>query len=278
MHSLSVREINAVFRELGGEHDSRWLWESVRRLASTIAEWKTVSGTGDDRFEELGIGALLGASLSKKARELGELKFWFPPNLIPIIKEPMRFARLRVHFLLSLSGKYAVTLYEILEGFANRRDGTCEVSIDDLRIWLKVPEDSYREWRDFQKRVLAPAIKQINDDPVGAGFFIEYSPIRVGRTFEKIVFSLTKTDNRQATERLLKGKTASARHAKDGARPVLRSDTYEKARKAAPGLDIHGAEPEFWAFWEAKGRQPFIKGADAAFIGFCRSRAKALAT
>lgn len=278
MHALSVREINNVFRELGGEHDNRWLWESVRRLASTIAEWRTVTGTGDERFEELGIGALLGASLSKKARELGELKFWFPPNLIPIIKEPMRFARLRVHFLLSLSGKYAVTLYEILEGFANRRDGACEVSIDDLRMWLKVPDNSYSEWRDFHKRVLAPAVKQINDDPVGAGFYIEYSPIRIGRTFQKISFKLTKTDNRQATEKLLKTKSATKRRAKQGARPPLRPDAYEKARKAAPGLDVHNAEHEFWAFWEAKGKQPFTKGADAAFIGFCRSKAKVLAT
>jgi hypothetical protein len=97
MHSLSVREINAVFRELGGDHNTKWLWESAKRLAETVAEWRTVCELGDERFEELGIGSLLFANLSKKSRGTGRLTFGFPPNLIPIIKEPMRFARLRVH-------------------------------------------------------------------------------------------------------------------------------------------------------------------------------------
>lgn len=67
---------------------------------------------------------MFGANISKKARQMGTLTFTFPPLLIPIIKQPTCFARLRVHFLLKLSGKYAVT-------------------IDDLRTWFKVPEDSY---------------------------------------------------------------------------------------------------------------------------------------
>jgi plasmid replication initiation protein len=33
-----------------------------------------------------------------------------------------------------------------------------------------VPEDSYATWKDFRKWVLDPALKQINDDPLGAGF------------------------------------------------------------------------------------------------------------
>ena len=277
MHSLTVREINAVFRELGGEHDTKWLWESAKRLAETVAEWKTVGGMGDERFEELGIGSLLFANLSKRSRETGRLTFGFPPNLIPIIKEPMRFARLRVHFLLSLSGKYAVTLYEILEGFANRRDGRCDVSIDDLRVWLKVPSGSYKTWKDFRKWVLDPSVKQINDDPIGAGFSVSYTPVREGRNYQRIVFSLTKTDNREATERLMKRKSAAKRKARETKRPIIRPDTYEKARKVAGGLDVYQIEQEFWAWWEAKGRQPFTKGADAAFIGFCRKRGKSAA-
>jgi len=29
IHELRVQEINRVFRELGGEHDSKWIWESA---------------------------------------------------------------------------------------------------------------------------------------------------------------------------------------------------------------------------------------------------------
>lgn len=275
MHSLSVREINSVFREVSGQHDSKWIWESARRLAKTLAEWKTVGGLGDERFEELGMGTLLFANLNKRHRSAGTLHFGFPPNLIPIIKEPMRFARLRVHFLLSLSGKYAVTLYEVLEGFANRRDGRCEVAIEDLRQWLCVPEGTYKEWRDFRKRVLAPAVKQINDDPIGAGFSIEYKAIRESHAYSRIVFQLTKTDNRQATEKLMRQRSAAKRKAAEKKRPAIKAETYEKARKVAKGLDIYAIEADLWAMWEEGGKQPFKKNADAAFIALVKKRAAA---
>jgi len=268
MHSLSVREINSVFREVAGQHDSKWIWESAKRLASTIAEWKTVSGMGDDRFEELGVGSLLFANLSKKHRGTGRLTFGFPPNLIPIIKEPMRFARLRVHFLLKLSGKYAVTLYEILESFANRRDGRCEVSIEELRKWLNVPEGSYKTWKDFRKWVLDPAVKQINDDPIGAGFSVAYTPVREGRSFARLVFQMTKTDNRQATEKLMKRKAATKREAKNGEKIVIPPWAEERAKQIAreKGWDYHVLLREYKAW--ANGAE----NDGAAFVGFCKKK------
>ena len=266
LHSLKIRDINRVFREAGGEHDTKWLWESAKRLAKTTVEWKT---TFDDARFEQGIAAIFGANISRKAKRDGTLTFFFPPTLIPIIKQPMRFARLRVHFLLSLSGKYAVTLYELLEGFANRRDGELRVPLDDLRTWLKVPEGSYLVWKDFRKRVLEPAVKQINADPLGAGFSVSYDPIRRGRFYEAVVFTIDKNAARKEIEASLKGKAKP--HAK---RPALDPDTYDKARKAAAGLDVYMLESEFWEWWEGKGCPPFEKNADAAFIGFCRKRGK----
>jgi len=271
VHSIPVRDINAVFRELGGEHNTKWLWESAKRLAKTTVEWETTFGDG--RFEQ-GISSMFGANLSKKARQMGTLTFNFPPLLIPIIKQPLRFARLRVHFLLSLSGKYAVTLYEILEGFANRRDGRCEVSIDDLRTWLKVPEGSYSAWKDFRKRVLDPAVKQINDDPIGAGFSVEYSPIKQGRFYRSIVFQLSKTDNRQTTERLMKAKSSAKKRAKtDGL--IIEAWGEEQARKVLreKGWDYHVVEKEWRAFAAgqvANGNPP--KNATAAFVAFCKKK------
>ncbi len=53
--------------------------------------------------------------------------------------------------------------------------------------------------------------------------------------------------------------------------PLLQSQTYEKARNAAPGYDIYGLEVEWRTFWVDSGK-PEFKSADAAFIGFCRNR------
>lgn len=272
MHELSVADINGVFRDLGGDHNSAWIWDSARRLAKTTVEWEQT--LGDERV--LGVSSIFGAMLSKQSRQSGRLKFHFPPLLIPIIKQPHRFARLRVHFLIGLSGKYAVTLYELLEGFANRRDGLMECSIEELRRWLKVPEGSYSDWKDFKKWVLDPALKQINDAPGGAGFTVRYTPIRAGRFYERLRFTVTKTKFREQDEHLRKGRIKMAKAIAEGkhtGRPVLFDHMIEKANRLTDHfLDMEVVVQEFWAFWESKGHPPFEKGVEAAFIGFAKHR------
>lgn len=274
MHSLSVRDINAVFRQMGGDHSTNWLWESAKRLSRTVIEFETTMN--DERF--LGVTALFGANVPSKSKRGSEIHFYFPPNLIPIIKNPLRFTRLRVHFLLKLSGKYAVTLYEILEGFTNRRDGQCRVTIDELRTWLKVPDGSYKTWKDLRKWVIDPAIKQINDDPIGAGFSVDYTPIRKGRSYHEIVFQLTKTDKRRVTEKIIRDNAGDAKkiaHAKSKGRPaLLDADINRAAQETRYELDMDEIERQFWAHWENTGKPEFGKGVSAAFMGFTKKKYK----
>ena len=83
IHELPVSKINHVFRELGGDHSSNWIWESSSRLTRTIVEWRRTEG--DKRYK--GISSLFGAEVSDEAKEEGILRFHFPPLLIPIIKD-----------------------------------------------------------------------------------------------------------------------------------------------------------------------------------------------
>lgn len=53
---------------------------------------------------------------------------------------------------------------------------------------------------------------------------------------------------------------------------LLRTDTYEKAKRAAPGLDVYYLESE-WRDWIMKtGKLP--NDPDGAFIGFCKRKAQ----
>lgn len=52
--------------------------------------------------------------------------------------------------------------------------------------------------------------------------------------------------------------------------PFLKPETYEKARTAAPGWDIHALEQQ-WREWVAKKKEP-PKRPDAAFVAFCRKK------
>src|SRR5689334_6287535 len=82
IHEISVAEINRLFRNLGGEHGTHWIWESAERLTRTIVQWRYTEG--DRRYK--GISALFGAVLSEDARSAGLLRFHLPPLLIPILK------------------------------------------------------------------------------------------------------------------------------------------------------------------------------------------------
>ena len=79
---------------------------------------------------------------------------------------------------------------------------------------------------------------------------------------------LTKDDLvifKPRSERVRKADAAAS----SGEIPPLQPDTYEKARKAAPGWDVYQLESE-WREWIAEPP----RDADAAFIGFCKKRGK----
>ena len=263
IHELPVTKINQVFRELGGDHNTNWIWDSSQRLTRTIVEWEHTEG--DERYQ--GISSLFGAVISKDARASGVLRFAFPALLIPILKEPRRFARLRVHFLLKLSGKYSVTLYELLEAVANKNDPVLIASVDELRQWLKVQDGKLTRYQDFRRFVLEPAVEQINRDPSGAGFTVDMQPVKKGRAVEKIRFTVCKTDDRARMESELKNSELPL-----FADPVrLSTVDYERAREVAPGWDIYELERQ-WREWISGKPKPDKPG--KAFIGFCRQKSR----
>ena len=281
IHELPVSRINQIFRELGGRHETNWIWESAKRLTKTTIEWEQTDG--DERYA--GIAALLSYALThQQARQTGILRFEFPAGLIPIIKEPRRFARLRIHFMLSLSGKYAVSLYELLESIVNKINPVLEVQLDTLRQWLKVSEGRLLKYKDFRVRALEPAIAQINDNPLGAGFTVDMQPIKKGRAVHKIRFTVHKINERLQHEAALrsselpnKGKgTRKKRSSTNDLESLpdsihLSTTDYEKAKKVAPGWDIYVLEQQ-WREWIADKDRPDKPG--PAFIAFCRQKHK----
>src|SRR6266436_9027147 len=225
IHEIPIREITRIFRDLRGRHHTDWIWESAERLADTKVRW--IRTEGDKRYK--GVGHLFGAETEDEVREQGTLRFHFPPLLVPILKDPRRFARLRTHFLIELSGKYSVTLYELLESVANKDVPELRATVDELRQWLKVPEGKLIRWQDLRRYVLEPAIKQVNDNPTGAGFQARIRLEKEGRAIRWVVFEVLKTKERQAIDARLKD------HEKQlGLFDVhLRTVTYDKAKALA---------------------------------------------
>jgi plasmid replication initiation protein len=169
--------------------------------------------------------------------------------------------------MIELSGKYAVTLYELLESVVNKNVPELRARVDELRQWLKVPEGKLTRWQDFRRYVLEPAVKQINDNPIGSGFRVRLKLVKEGRAIKWVVFEVLKTKERQALDTKLQAQEKQL--SLFGVR--LKTQTYETAKALASGWDIYALEAE----WKAWGKQQHDwppKNPDAAFLGFCKQR------
>jgi hypothetical protein len=83
--------------------------------------------------------------------------------------------------MIGLSGKYAVTLYKLLESVANKINPVLDVPIDILRQWLKVADGKLSTWDNFNRRALLPTVEQINANPLGSDFTVDMQPIKERR-------------------------------------------------------------------------------------------------
>jgi len=271
IHEIRISKINTIFKALGGDTSSGWIWESSKRLSKTHVEYEL----GEDGKRLAGISNLLNAQTYKEARASGFLRFEIPALLCEVIRRPCRFSRLRLHFMLGISGKYAVTLYMLLESVANLQTPVLDVEVNQLRQWLKVPDGKLSEWYDLKRRAIDPALKQINDNPQGSGFTVTMEEIKEGRAVEKVRFIVSKTSRRMADEDTLQPEN-QAHCLPLPHRPNIASSSplppsaYEQAKKVAQRWDIYALEQQ-WREWLAKKKDPDYS--PASFVAFCRKKA-----
>jgi hypothetical protein len=294
IHHLPIADLISLFRKVSGrrdlgdkgliesgrsaeEADAARFWQSIRRLVKTTIEWED--------SDYMGINSLLGARMDKEVRKAGKLYYSFDPLLVQHVLAPRVWARLNVHVVMKLRSKYAVTLYEILEAYANRESKICVASLDEVRGWLKVPEDSsYNGWKDFRRRVIEPAVDEINKHSDEAGFVVDYQAIRQGKAFSKLQFTVTKTEGRAERDVQMSRKAvmqkrrakASAGIADPDNPPMPSGDALDSFRSKWPGVDPYEVINRFQDKWRAEGCH-VIRSADGAFLKFAEGMFKARA-
>jgi len=268
-HEVEESTLRALVIKYMGARDNERFWDSIKRLTKTHVEYTRID-ENDERWE--GASTLFIGEYKPKQKRTGIVRFMFPPNLVPILLEPGKFARLRVEFMLKLDSKYAVTLYQVLESVANLRVPVLEATVDEIRGWLKVPEGKLILWGHFYTKALLPALKEINSNPDLSGIFVAHELIRGGKggKVQKVKFTVKKTSQRVGFERQI---TAS-RKAKEVARvsslipPFNGTSVYSKAKKLAPKLDVYSLERE-WRDW-VSSKNIYVKNPEAHFLDFVK--------
>ncbi|MCF9034699.1 replication initiation protein RepM [Acinetobacter nectaris] len=119
--------------------------------------------------------------------ELAILEVTFSPDVVPLITRlEKHFTSYKLKQVSQLTSKYAIRLYEIL--IAWREIGkTPVINLADFRAQLGLEVTEYTAMNNFKKRVLEPALDQINKL---TDITVEYDQFKDGRVISGIQFKL----------------------------------------------------------------------------------------
>ena len=275
-YKVEADKIKRVFKEVAGVKGfNNWLWEYLENLAKIEISFE------NERYR--GITRLLSKVIADQ--ETGSVTFEIPKEIERGIKSPTQYARLDTYFLIGLKGKYSVSLYQLLESKINlnkfkphktpdKADRFVEIDLEQLREWLNINHGEYQDWYNFNKRVLQPAVEEINSNPLASTFTVRTEEVRGARRKVKAIkFFLTKTPERLRLESSLH----ATKEAKIAARrsslipPFKGTRIYDEARKIVPkGYDLHGLEEE-WRDYSHQKNEP-VKYPEKAWLKWLENK------
>lgn len=158
----------------------------------------------------------------------GRIEMRFGKDILPYLTGLQReFTQYALSDVAKMTSAYGIRLYELL---AQWPEGHRVVALDDLRCWLQL-EDRYPSIKDLKRRVLDPAVEQINEhSPV----MLTWSQRKTGRKITHLMFDYalkkqTKTANGNTDEAKAKRKAGKVTDA-DITRLARPGETWEAAR------------------------------------------------
>lgn len=261
-------------RDLRGSHNANdRVGDSIERLMAAIVKVR-VMHDGERAVERV---QLLGSNTEYESPD-GILRYEFPARLREIIKESTIFARLQKEVMFALSSKYALALYEMVQKRGNMTMKSHEdFEMGEFRELLGVPRGKLPMWGNLHQRALAPAIKEVN---ALSDFTVEINPLKSGRKVSGVRLRWVRKEQEEVS-----GVMAELKRPKVGRKArmegrvedvsfggkkegsgLLRTTTYEEARRLFPGYDIYFVEEE-WRSWMA-GKEELPQNLDRAFLGF----------
>jgi hypothetical protein len=287
-HHIPIARITHLFSEHGCDSSTRWLWDSAKRLSKTHIEWINIE---HNKKKAVGFSVLLASAVIEKDHKSGLYTFSYtiPEPLCRLLQDPEQYGRIRTQVLLSLSSKYAVSLYEVLTTVVNRKKAELKLTLEQLRQILKIPEDKLNKWSHIKMRALDPAVEELNSRAGNSGFKVTYELERGPKArIDAITFKTTKTNEQMLEDHSLQnGRRQLSLFGSDEFPPPvvdpdevllreLRDDHYrERLRALVPGKDLAALEQE-WLEW-ARSKPNFPpRDIQKAFAGFCTKKKASL--
>jgi hypothetical protein len=135
-------------------------WDTLKNalvgLAETSLQGNIPNNSGD---EEWGVSTMLAEAIIER----GVCRYSYSPGLRKKLYSPEIYARINLAIQRAFTSGYGLVLYENCTRFRGV-GSTGWWSIDTFRALLGLKDDEYSQFKDLNKWVIKPAIKQVNEN------------------------------------------------------------------------------------------------------------------
>ena len=191
IYRVSVAELS---RKLGfNSHNEDYLKETLEALVGCKVEWNLLN---KDKKQVWGVASLL-ASVEIKD---GICTYGFAPHLRLQLHNPRIYTKLNLRLQNQFSSKYALVLWEICFDYfdADRDQGeTPFIPLETFRELTGLENDEYRLFKELNRHVIKPAVKEINDL---TNYHVDVEQKRIGRRIAELKFRITRLEQLRIPE------------------------------------------------------------------------------
>ena len=183
IYRVSVAELAA---KLGfNSKNENYLKEILEALVDCKVKWNLLD---KNKEEEWGVAVLLASADIKN----GICTYGFAPHLRLKLHNPRIYAKLNLRLQNRFKSQYALVLWEVCFDYfdADRDRGESPfMALETFKELLGLGKADYPVYSEFNRSVVKPAVKEINDV---TDFSIEVEQKRIGRRIAELKFHITK--------------------------------------------------------------------------------------
>jgi hypothetical protein len=157
--------LTSIRQAISKHESSDRLKDCLHRLMHVMVNVVYVAEDRGDGPEQRVVITGLFDFFDVSARELAKratLKYGLPRKLAPILASSGRWGRIKAEIVCSMTSKYGIALYELVQLKANMERCVETVSMERLRELMGVPPGKYERVDNLMRKVIDPAMLQVN--------------------------------------------------------------------------------------------------------------------
>ena len=188
IYSISLNRLKSYLGIPDNDKNNTHLKKRIEEIMKIVVKFDLFHK--DTSYNWVAAPLLAGAQIKN-----GVLRYSFSHFLEEKLLNPNIFTVLNMYIIKGLSSKYSIALYENIKDFSGSEFP--EITLDLFRELMGVEKNKYKSISDLKKRVIEPAVKEINQK---TDIFISYELRKEGRKYKYIKFFIkpsTKADKKE---------------------------------------------------------------------------------